>query len=91
MKGLINHKTHKSKPRLNFFANIKYNPITNRNFIELPTGYVFVGEGDEVEVDVEWLSETVVYELTCVTSEGIKNEEYENHKGSFGTPGSGSL
>jgi hypothetical protein len=59
--GRFSYKSYKFKPKLDFQTEIKSHPNwPNRCYIELPTGYVFIGEGAEVRVRVNWLNKETV-------------------------------
>lgn len=57
-------RVHRDRPELHFSGYIEYDKKLNRHYINIPRGYVFVGDGDKVEVDMKWLTETVVYQAT---------------------------
>lgn len=59
-KGTFKVENHTFKPKMTFTARIKYDRDRNIDYIELPRGYVFVGEGAEVEIKLKWLNKETV-------------------------------
>ena len=59
------------KPELTFYARIRHDPDQRTFCIDIPNGHVFVGEGSEVKVQLDWLDEETV-NVAVFTGEDAK-------------------